>query len=335
MKETIYSALEVVIQRHPILSAITVDENTSHPYFARLPVINIENAVTFITRKSQTAQGWRDTELDELLQAQHNVPFKSDYGSVPFWRLIILTNPGANHEFVASFIYHHALGDGASGIAFHKHFCSALSSNAPLSSKIINSPGQPLLLNLELLHPLPLLPGHFAEVECTIPVNIRHWLPASIDNDSFGTWIDATSLYFRRAQASEFSWDEARRSREQIMAYLASEGQAINVAKFKTIPDMREFFQSRVGKERNSSFDVSNLGVVKAASEDSEWEIGRTVFSRSAWVTGSAFTVGVVTGGDGCLVLGFVWQEGVVGREIVDGVVEMVERQVDILVLET
>lgn len=119
------------------------------------------------------------------------------------------------------------------------------------------------------------------------------------------------------------------------MAYLASEGQAINVAKFKTIPDMREFFQSRVGKERNSSFDVSNLGVVKAASEDSEWEIGRTVFSRSAWVTGSAFTVGVVTGGDGCLVLGFVWQEGVVGREIVDGVVEMVERQVDILVLET
>jgi hypothetical protein len=71
-----------------------------------------------------------------------------------------------------------------------------------------------------------------------------------------------------------------------------------------------------------------------ASGGDDEWEMGRMVFSRSAWVSGSAFTVAVVTGGDGCLVLGFVWQEGIVGSEIVEEIIEMVERQVERLVLE-
>jgi hypothetical protein len=97
----------------------------------------------------------------------------------------------------------------------------------------------------------------------------------------------------------------------------------MNVAKFKRIKDMRKFFLDKLGKERGGSFDVSNLGAMKA-ERGVEWSMERMVFSRSAFVSGSALSAGVVTGVDGCLTLGFSWQEGVVGREFVGMVVEKV-----------
>lgn len=102
----------------------------------------------------------------------------------------------------------------------------------------------------------------------------------------------------------------------------------MNVAKFKQIKDMRKFFLGRVGEERGSSFDVSNLGVINL-KEMGEWGMGRVVFSRSAFVSGSAVAVGVVTGGNGGLTLGFCWQEGVVGREAVEMIVEKVRSGIE------
>ena len=97
---------------------------------------------------------------------------------------------------------------------------------------------------------------------------------------------------------------------------------------------MRSFFLSKVGEDRGSSFEVSNVGGVNmenvAAKENEEgWKMGRIVFSRSAFVSGSALSTGVVTGPDGCLVFGFVWQEGVVEKKLVQTVVEYVEREIE------
>jgi hypothetical protein len=46
IKENVLSAVAIVIRRHPILSAIPVDEDSTTPYFARLPTINLDNTVT-------------------------------------------------------------------------------------------------------------------------------------------------------------------------------------------------------------------------------------------------------------------------------------------------
>jgi len=141
-----------------------------------------------------------------------------------------------------------------------------------------------------------------------------------------GVWIDAFSSYFP-ASVKRFDWGEARRCKEDIRRYL--EKGDVNVGKFKGIADMRSLFLSRVGKERGSSFEVSNLGSVGVGKEG-EWEMGRVVFSRSAFASGSAFSVGLLTGPDGCAVLAFVWQEGIVSDEIIDAIVagvrEVVER---------
>jgi hypothetical protein len=392
LKQTIFAALAAVIERHPILSVIPVNEDSASPYFARLPSINLEEAVPFITRLTLPSD--RDVELDAILEKEHNTNFKAYYGSLPFWRLVIITLPEDENAFIASFIFHHALGDGASGLVFQKDFYSFLSAPLPpLQTNIIIPPTADLLPNLEQLHPLPLpspnpTQGHeelwtgakislpvttrfrsltlsqettagliaacrahgttltstlpviiasalskhiheqFNEVECTIPVSLRRFLQVPVDKE-MGVWIDAFSTYFARQDVLEFNWEEARRSKEDITSYLKA-GE-VNVGKFKAIPDVRALFSSRLGQERGSTFDVSNLG--SARTERGEWKMGRVVFSRSAFASGSSFSTGVITGGDGCAVLGFVWQEGVVREEVMEGVVEGVRRGIEDIVL--
>lgn len=93
---------------------------------------------------------------------------------------------------------------------------------------------------------------------------------------------------------------------------------------------MRAFFESRLGEERGTSFDVSNLGVMKIEGQDiQEWKVGKVVFSRSAFVSGSAIAAGVVTGADGCLTIGFCWQEGVVEIAIVETLVEKLRCEIE------
>ena len=155
-----------------------------------------------------------------------------------------------------------------------------------------------------------------------------------------GVFVDAFSQYYSRSNlAGGFSWDEAIRSKAVSDAYLRTAHSYINTAKLGKVPDMREFFLSKVGKDRGSSFDVSNLGSIGSGLGDVDgresnngWKIGRMVFSRSAFVTGSAFSTGLVTGPDGCLVIGFVWQNGVVQNEVIERVAENLRREIDCIV---
>jgi hypothetical protein len=93
--------------------------------------------------------------------------------------------------------------------------------------------------------------------------------------------------------------------------------------------DMRGMFLVMVGRERDSSFEISNLGVVRGGEREGRWKMGRWRFSRSAFIAGGAFSIGVITAIDGCLCLGFSWQEGVVDRGLIRDVVEMVRVEIE------
>ena len=350
----------------------------------------------FLERTLPWCKDDRDIELDGILETQHNRSFVKN-GMLPFWRVVILTPSENEQSFVASFIYHHALGDGASGLVFHQDFLSALSSgSSPLESNIVYLQKQDLLPNLELAHPLPLpisaaphtpkglwsgekvrmptsghfqslvvseestallvqscrkegatitaaisvivatslmsiIPSKFQELECTVAVSLRRWLADPIDSNSMGVWMDAFSQYYRRENVSQFNWQEVRRSRELITEYLQSGGERISVAKFRGIPDMNNFFLSRVGLERGTSFDVSNLGGLPSDTnrEGRGWRMRRMLFSRSAFVSGSAIACGVLTGQDGCLTLGFCWQEGIVPNDTMRELIDHVRTEIE------
>lgn len=165
----IYAALADVVRKHDILSATPVDEASPYAYFARLPAIDLGSCVFFKTRSKSVERGEGDSELDALLQEQHNIDFKSHHGTLPFWRLIVLRDAEAECSFTASFIFHHSLGDGATGTIFHTFFWQSLNTNVSLpsfleqSNSLVKVPGSTELLPpLEELHPLPLNPNPLA-----------------------------------------------------------------------------------------------------------------------------------------------------------------------------
>lgn len=400
MHDLVFRAVANVIQKHPILSAIAVDEDTPNPYFARLPAIDLFRAVSFVARVGK-AMADRDEELDDILQRQHNTKFKADYRSLPFWRLFILQTSEVWTEFTACFIFHHSLGDGASGLVFHKSFLAALNNlDVTLASEtprsIVRSPNIPLLPSLESLHPLPvpetsnktaattleewtgqnirlpcktrfrhisiaatkskaflkackengttvtsvlpaliasnlfeLVPPSTEALSCVIPVSLRRWLPTDVTTDAMGVWIDAFQVQFPRPtgkQASVIDWQPTQICQNAIETYLSHRGNAINVARFKNILDMASIFTSKLGKARDSAFEVSNLGVFDAPKVDGGWEVSKVVFSRSAFASGSAIAVSIVSGNDRAMILGFTWHEGVVEEKLIEQLVNELEK---------
>lgn len=93
---------------------------------------------------------------------------------------------------------------------------------------------------------------------------------------------------------------------------------------------MRNLFSVKVGKERDSSFDISNVGVMRN-NKKRKWQVGRAVFSRSAFASGCVLPIAVVTGADGCMVLGFTWQEGIVEEELVHCVIRSIEQEIEMI----
>ncbi|QDS72415.1 hypothetical protein FKW77_009056 [Venturia effusa] len=427
LQRTIYSALSEVIRRHPILSVFVKDENTSAPYFARLPLIDLKKCVFFIPRKHHGApNGARDLALDELLEDQHCTDFKEEYGQRPFWRLMVLTEIGDPTRFIASFVFHHAIGDGQSGVAFHRSFCSALSKTSVAESSSVEdstvltrsvvSPQDPLIPNIEALHKLPLslpfilkalwyswyppsntglwtglpttekysskraryrsfsipsettrrlvsmprshnstltalvevllanvlfaqLPNEYSTLRCNGTISLRQLLPSDIVNaDSIGTWLSTyTHDHFRPDQNDikhPIDWEQASQVRATIVAEVAKKGSDSQISLLRYAGDIRTFLLNRIGKQRDTSFEISNLGAFKPPHDSSRWHIGRMVFSQSNNVIAVPLTACMITGGDNCLTIGFSWTDGAVEEELIDKVMLDMERDLKKLAAE-
>ncbi|KAF3354294.1 hypothetical protein VdG1_07759 [Verticillium dahliae VDG1] len=412
LRRVIFAAMRDVIRKNRILFAIPVNEDAVDTYFASLPSIDLTRSIIFLKRTKPLAAAsadGSDEELDAILEKQHNTNFKADYGSLPFWRLIILEASGSSNEFTASFIYHHAIGDGVSGMVFHNAFRAALETASLSAADEAGNEGEgtvvpgediAILPPLEELHPLPINPTpsappapelkqwtggplpapresrwsslHFSPsksqaffrvckdksvsvtsgltsiiatalfgilpptteaITCIIPVSLRPWLslPRGEANGAIGTYFDATKVQIARPGGrpdSAVAWDVAQAVSAGIADYLANvspTGEPYTaVAPFKGIEDVSVVFNSLLGQPRDVALEVTNVGLLVPVSGSvpenavSTWEIGRVLLSRSAVASGAAITVSIATGGDGSLSVGFSWQEGVVGQDVID-----------------
>lgn len=155
IQEYVYKALETLISQNAALSAIPVREDND-TWFFRLPEIDLSQTVSFQKRtRDYPVEEKPDTELCELLQVHQKAEFVAP---LPFWRMIILTEPN-DQRFTAIYIFHHAIADGISGKAFHETFLIALHDAATsltsgeATRQVIPSPKLPLLPNLEAVHP--------------------------------------------------------------------------------------------------------------------------------------------------------------------------------------
>ncbi|KAH6878523.1 hypothetical protein BKA58DRAFT_427212 [Alternaria rosae] len=239
LKRVIYAALTDVVEKHSILSAIPIDEASPEAYFARLGSINLTKCVFWKTRTGCATQGEGDRELDTILEEQHNIDFKSSYGGLPFWRLIILQDCRTGSSFTASFIFHHSLGDGATGSIFHTSFLQALNIAISLPCSVAHSntciavdPKIQLVEPLEQLHPLPINPNprdHRADGG----EELKEW---------FGKPIHTTlkshykTLYFSSATTAKFT----KRCKDNGITVTSGLTAVLAGALFSVLPDTVE-----------------------------------------------------------------------------------------------
>ncbi|CEI62306.1 unnamed protein product [Fusarium venenatum] len=147
LEPLVLAALSQVLHQHPILFAVPVVPDTEQSHWGRLASIDLRQV--------------SDNELDSLLENQHNTSFKTGYGTLPVWRLIILQDYRSKDGFVASFVYHHSMCDGVSSQIFQDAFQSALcnisSSSVEIQAvEVVFSDDSAISSPLEDLHSLPL-----------------------------------------------------------------------------------------------------------------------------------------------------------------------------------
>lgn len=221
LQPLIYQAVSRVISQHPALSTVFLDADAQKPYakprYAQLPHLDLRDCVTFVEQAPRVGNdedaaqddapaATRNPEWDQLVEGYHNTRFDDRWGELPLWRLIISRRqqqPPDNNshatEFIACFVYLHAICDGNSGPAFHRAFLAELQSisqqrgfadnnnsvehHHDYPHHIVRSPDAPPLPSIEALHRLPLSPSYLVKMawQDTFPgKNKNVWLGGPI-----------------------------------------------------------------------------------------------------------------------------------------------------------
>ncbi|KAJ3559535.1 hypothetical protein NM688_g277 [Phlebia brevispora] len=109
-KALVYGALKYAIE-HQVKLGVQIDVSKA-PRFTRLKTIDLSRAVDIATEMQP---------LQDLFSSHLSTPFQLGTDT-PLWRLTVLP------DNTVIFVYHHATGDGQSGLAFHHIFLAGLNT---------------------------------------------------------------------------------------------------------------------------------------------------------------------------------------------------------------
>lgn len=182
------------------------------------------------------------------------------------------------------------------------------------------------------------LPPAKTRLKSSIAYNLRRILPpGAAEGDVMGNYVSAPTLDLRRPASTEaLTWAEARRVKRALDEEAGRNGKDASTACLRYVGDMHKYFGSKLGKPRDGTFCLTNLGVFDRGSakhhqqhdgnEDDNssssnktngdaggaWRTERMIFSEGFDSSREAICVSMITGEDGCLTVGLVWGEGVV-----------------------
>ncbi|KAJ7117659.1 alcohol acetyltransferase [Mycena epipterygia] len=106
--ERLFPALRKVIEKHPVL-AVKLEGEDSKPSFVKLATIELPLVAKFSD----------NDDLEAAIQTHLSRSFDTS-AQVPLWRVEVLT------DGTVIFAFHHGIGDGLSGVAFHQSLLAAL-----------------------------------------------------------------------------------------------------------------------------------------------------------------------------------------------------------------
>ncbi|KAM6518112.1 Alcohol acetyltransferase [Fusarium solani] len=172
------------------------------------------------------------------------------------------------------------------------------------------------------------LPPEYSVVQGDCAVSLRRFLPDHIDQRSAGCYVGSLSEVYSRE--SQSIWKDAKRTKKTIDETLQLRGADMPVGYLKHVPDIAGWLSGKIGKRRWAAWELSNVGGFDDAPglKVEDRQIQSVMFSQSASACSGAVKFSAASGRDGRLGLGFTWQEGVVGDEVVK---ELIQSLVDLI----
>uniref|UniRef100_A0A8H7K5J0 Alcohol acetyltransferase FCK4 n=1 Tax=Bionectria ochroleuca TaxID=29856 RepID=A0A8H7K5J0_BIOOC len=147
----------------------------------------------------------------------------------------------------------------------------------------------------------------------------QHAQIRGVPSDEMGEFASGCYSKTARSEAegplTPEEWANAKEITEQF-ALTASELKDQAIALLRYAPNIRQWMASKVGKPRDCSTELSNLGLIDAdAAAGSNVVIKKMVFTQPGHVAGPPFTVNTVTLKGGSLMITMTWQTGALGIE--------------------
>lgn len=115
-KPAVIHALRDVVESHPALGLCLVGESTPRPSFGRLAGVDLSKVVETLD----------NDDLQAAFEDQLSRPFDTT-SDMPLWRVVIIKN-----NYLV-FAWHHAIGDGLSGLAFHRALLTSFRKVRPVT----------------------------------------------------------------------------------------------------------------------------------------------------------------------------------------------------------
>ena len=167
--------------RHPALCCYFEGENTSKPVFKRLDTINIQDIirVEHIEYASSLAK-----KLEEL----HDQRWSTTQPN-PLWKMVALREPGDNTVLHITFVYHHAIGDGLSGVAFHRSLLNEIKTIQQASNIMPQISAEIFVPNsVDLIPPVEKLVDLPISWSFLIKNGMQEYLPGWLGGSSSPLW---------------------------------------------------------------------------------------------------------------------------------------------------
>jgi hypothetical protein len=180
-----------------------------------------------------------------------------------------------------------------------------------------------------------------------------------ITDAAMGLWVSAFHVEYSRAQllggqrpsesgsaSQHIFWHEARKNSARIRREIKKGDKDLSTGMLRYIPDFRTTLVGKMGRQREDSFAITNLGCFdgeagagigeafadgdlehsSSSASSSKLRISNLLFSQSCHVNGSALQFCIVSVRGGDMNIAVSWQEGVVLVEDVDRVVAGLSR---------
>ncbi|KAJ3540862.1 hypothetical protein NM208_g4867 [Fusarium decemcellulare] len=148
--QTFFHPLKRCIEEHPFFCVTVGDRHSDKAFYQRVPSINLEDHISIIEDPAVTADPLN--AIGKSLVPELGLPFVA--GKVP-WRIVVL--PLEQSRCFIAFSFSHMIGDGPTGVAFHKTFLAGcIDTPEDKPSAVVVPPAKPLPAPFDTPERLPI-----------------------------------------------------------------------------------------------------------------------------------------------------------------------------------